>query len=129
MKSSLGQTVKKDGTMTRKSKSREKTVKLGERTASLREPSAKSKSGYRLDHSKESRESRESLLKSTHSYYISHHKSKKDHNDKLLKTFKSKDNTNSSNLINSTFEMQSFATSHKKKASNFSSIAPPKVDQ
>lgn len=50
-------------------------------------------------------------------------------NEKLLKSYKSKEITNASNPINSTFEMQSFASTHKKKTSNFSSIAAPKCDQ
>lgn len=129
MKSSLAQTVKKEVLMSRKSKSREKTVKLAERSSSLREPSAKSKSGYRLDRSKESRESRESLLKSTQSYYIAHRKTKREPIDKLLKNYKSKEITNCSNPINSTFEMQTFTSTHKKKPSNFSSVAPPKCNQ
>jgi hypothetical protein len=81
MKSSLGQTVKKESSLlNRKSKSREKTIKIvAERTSSLREPTSfKNKpSSFKLDRSKESKESRESLLKSTHSYYIASRKNKR----------------------------------------------------
>jgi hypothetical protein len=38
-----------------------------------------------------------------------------------MRSHKSKELTNTSNIINSTFEMQSFVSTHKKKQSNFSS--------
>jgi hypothetical protein len=81
--------------LARKSKSKDRTVKApGERNNTLREPSScKNKSQfYRLDRSKESKESKDSLMKSTHSYYISHHKSKRSGSaaDKHIKSFKSK---------------------------------------
>ena len=41
---------------------------------------------------------------------------------------KSKELTNTSNFINSTFEMQSFVSTHKKKQSNFSSTVGSKFD-
>lgn len=125
IKSSLAQTVKRDPS-NRKSKSREKTVKaLPERTSTLREPNGKAKPSHCLARSKESRESRESLLKSTHSYYIAHRRGRE---ERGLKSYKSKETATASNIINSTFEMQSFASTHKKKKSNFSSVVGSKFD-
>ena len=125
IKSSLAQTVKRDPS-NRKSKSREKTVKaLPERTSTLREPNGKAKPSHCLARSKESRESRESLLRSTHSYYIAHRRGRE---ERGLKSYKSKETATASNIINSTFEMQSFASTHKKKKSNFSSVVGSKFD-
>ncbi len=69
-------------------------------------------------------------MKSTHSYYIAYRKGKRTNSaaDKKLRGNKSKELTNSSNFINSTFEMQSFISTHKKKQSNFSSTIGSKFD-
>lgn len=134
LKSSLGQTVKKaDSTHQRKSK--EKTIKIiPERSCSMREPtSCKNNnrvSKFHLDRSKESKESRESLLKSTQSYYIAKRKGKRTGStaEKHMRGNKSKDLNSASHFINSTFEMQSFISTHKKKQSNFSSTIGSKFD-
>lgn len=83
-----------------------------------------------LDRSKESKESRDSLLKSTQSYYVAKRKAKRAGSaaEKQLKGNKSKELNNTSNFINSTFEMQSFVSTHKKKQSNFSSTIGSKFD-
>lgn len=48
--------------------------------------------------------------------------------EKQTKGNKSRDLNNTSNFVNSTFEMQSFVSSHKKKQSNFSSTIGSKFD-
>jgi hypothetical protein len=70
------------------------------------------------------------LLKSTHSYYISQKRNKRSGSatSKHLRSQKSKELTNVSNIINSTFEMQSFVSTHKKKKSNFSSTIGSKFE-
>lgn len=133
VKCSLGQTVKKsDANHTHKSK--EKTLKIApERSCSMREPTSSKNNRtakIQLDRSKESKESRESLLKSTQTYYIAKRKGKRTGStaDKRLRGSKSKELNYSSNFINSTFEMQSFISTHKKKQSNFSSTVGSKFD-
>ena len=100
---------------------------------SLREPTSCKNtrtSKFNLDRSKESKESRDSLLKTTQSYYIAQRKGKRAGSaiDKKIRSQKSKELNNTSNFINSTFEMQSFISTHKKKKSNFSSTIGSKFD-
>jgi hypothetical protein len=68
-------------------------------------------------------------MKSTHSYYIAHRKEKRSGSaaDKQQRS-KSKELTNNSHIIQSTFEMQSLMNTHKKKKSNFSSTIGSKFD-
>ena len=83
-----------------------------------------------LDRSKESKESRDSLLKTTQSYYVAQKKGKRTGSaiEKRIRSTKSKELSNTSNFINSTFEMQSLVSTHKKKQSNFSSTIGSKFD-
>ena len=107
VKCSLGQTVKRSDSNHRKSK--EKTIKMApDRSNSLRDrPTAKQgrTSKINLDRSKESKESRDSLLKTTQSYYIAQRKGKRTGSaaDKRVRSQKSKELNNTSNFINSTF--------------------------
>ena len=68
-------------------------------------------------------------MKSTHSYYIAHRKEKRSGSaaEKQQRS-KSKQLANNSHIIQSTFEMQSLMSTHKKKKSNFSSTIGSKFD-
>lgn len=129
---SLGQTVKKSGSNNAK-KSREKTLKMTMTPNHHRESSSinnlKSVK-YPLERSKEGRDSRESLMRSTHSYYISQLRNKRSEStaSKHMKSHKSREIPNNSQIANSTFEMQSFISTHKKKKSNYSSTIGSKFD-
>ena len=69
-------------------------------------------------------------MKTTQSYYVAQKKGKRTGSavDKRIRSTKSKELSNTSNFINSTFEMQSFVSTHKKKQSNFSSTVGSKFD-
>lgn len=102
-----------------------------ERGRGVRETSAKQrKEQARLNRSKESKESADSLRKSTHIYYIAPRRTKRSSSvaDKHLKSNKSKELPSTSHIFNSTLEMQSFFSTHKKKNSNFSSTIGSRYD-
>jgi len=107
LRCSLGQTVKRDNSQQNR-RSKDKYIKVSVDNANLKMPSScknSKKCQIIIDKSKESKESRDSLMKSTHSYYIAHKRDKRSGSvaSKHLKSQKSKELTNTSNLINSTF--------------------------
>jgi hypothetical protein len=122
----FGQTAKRGhSSNSRQAKSKSRTHKLA-----TDKDLFKGRPRYPLDRSKESKESKESLSKSTHSYYLAKRNGKRSGSvtDKYPRSHKSKELTATSNAINSTFEMQSVISSHKKKQSNFESTLGSKLE-
>jgi hypothetical protein len=134
LKTTLQKTMKRRDSQDFK-KSKEKTMKIVGSRNRLGQVQGSSKyqvdrSKYQVDRSKESKESKESLSRSTHSYYIIQPKAKRSGSatDKHMRSQKSKEITHASNVINSTFEMQSLISTHKKKQSNYSSVVGSHFD-
>lgn len=107
LKATLQKTTKRKESLNVK-KSKEKTIKIlppRNRLTENETSKMQKTSKYYLDRSKESKESKDSLIRSTQSYYILQGRGKRSNSakDKHVRSHKSKELTNASNLINNTF--------------------------
>ena len=107
LKATLQKTTKRKESLNAK-KSKEKTIKILPQRNRLTDNQAskmQKTSKYYLDRSKESKESKDSLVRSTQSYYILQGRAKRSDSakEKHVRSHKSKELTNASNLINNTF--------------------------